>query len=61
MAQNRKTATEGGRKYNKEELFCADRLKAYRDLIEALLEPERLYTLEEAEKKVNQFLKGKVK
>ena len=61
MAQNRKQAAEAGQRFRKDELLRAERLKKYRDLAGALLEPGAEYTLQEAEDHINQFLKGKVK
>lgn len=47
--------------FTKQELYSAARYRLHRDLIQALLCDERKYSFEEADKIVNDFLKGKVK
>jgi len=61
MAQSKKQSAIAGLKYRKEELIRSEQFKTFPDLINALLEPDQEYTREEAENKINRFLKGKVK
>ena len=46
--------------FSKEQLIYSKRFQDYRDLLEGLLEQGKSYTIEEAEKEIQQFLKGKV-
>lgn len=47
--------------YAKEQILASDRFCNRKDLAEAVLEKDRKYTLEEADKLVEKYLKGKVK
>lgn len=47
--------------FKKEELLQADRYQEKRDLVSALLEYGREYTLAEADAAIDKFLKGKVR
>lgn len=47
-------------KFSKEQLVAAKRFQGRRDLIAALLEAGRQYTVAEAEQKIEQYLKGQV-
>lgn len=60
MAQAKKLLSESGQKFPKGELLKADQLKEKYDLVEALLDPKKKYTLQEAEDLINEFLKGRV-
>lgn len=47
-------------RFSKEQLLASQRFANSRDLITALLDDGAKYTIEEAEKKIRNFLKGKV-
>ena len=44
--------------YTKEDIISAERFKRRRDLIEALLDDDKLYTLDEVLEKIEKFMKG---
>lgn len=46
--------------YSKEQLLFSERYREKRDLIEALLEDGGSYTIHDVDKKVDEYLKGKV-
>lgn len=46
--------------YIKKQLLMAERYKNRRDLLEALLEEGKSYTMEEVDKLMSDFMKGKV-
>lgn len=48
-------------KYYKEQLIRSDRYMKRRDLIGALLEDDKQYTIEEVDAAIENFMKGKVK
>lgn len=48
-------------KFSKEQLLLSEHFKERKDLIDALLFYGELYTIKEAEEKVEQYMKGKVK
>ena len=48
-------------KFTKEVLVKSKRFKDKRDLVSAILEDGVEYTVEEAEKEIEKFMKGKVK
>lgn len=47
-------------RYTKEQLSGAERFRSRRDLVEALLENGREYTVSEANQVIHEFMKGKV-
>lgn len=47
-------------RYTKAQLAGAEHFKTRRDLLEALLENGCIYTVSEADKAINRFMKGKV-
>lgn len=47
--------------YAKEQIIASQRFGSRRDLAEAVLEKDRNYTLEEADKLIEKYLKGKVR
>ncbi|MDR2024386.1 MAG: hypothetical protein LBQ71_14335 [Hungatella sp.] len=48
-------------RYTKEQLAGAKRYREKKDLINALLEPGKAYTMAEADELLEKFMKGKVK
>lgn len=48
-------------RFTREQLLSSARFRDRRDLLGALLEPGRLYTIAEAEGKIEKYRKGKVK
>lgn len=63
MDSEKKTKTEKTevRKFTKEQLLASKRFSDRKDLINALLLENKKYSIEEADKKITEFLKGKVK
>lgn len=57
-----KTEPEPGAvvRYTKKQLAGAEYFRSRRDLVEALLENGRVYTVSEADKVIHEFMKGKV-
>lgn len=47
--------------YTKEQILASERFCNRRDLAEAVLEKDKKYTLEEADKLIEKYLKGKVR
>ncbi len=47
--------------YEKSQFLTSAKYKKSRDLVDALLEEEKKYTIEEADKLIGQFMKGKVR
>lgn len=47
--------------YTKEQLSGSGRYREKRDLVEALLNPGRTYTMAEADEVISSYMKGKVK
>ena len=47
--------------YTKEQILAASRYQGRRDLIEALLDDGKKYTMETVDRMVEDFMKGKVK
>lgn len=58
-----KNETQAGREavFSKEQILQASRFSEYVDIIDALLEADRQYTITQVEDIVSKFLKGKVK
>lgn len=55
--------TEGpvNARYRKKQLIRSDRYREQRDLLWALLDDEKVYSITETDEIINQFMKGKVK
>ena len=47
--------------FTKEQLLCSERYSNRRDLVDALLEGNKSYTIETVDKLIDDFKKGKVK
>lgn len=60
MAETAKTAAKGDTKFPKEQLIGALKFANRRDLLSALLEDGKCYTIEEAKKIMDNYLKRKV-
>lgn len=54
-------ATEIENKFSKEQLLSADRFQGRRDIVNALLSPDKQYTVEAVEEMIEKYMKGKVK
>lgn len=52
--------TEKAARYTKEQLAGAEHFRSQLDLVEALLEDGRVYTISEADQVILEFMKGKV-
>jgi hypothetical protein len=50
-----------GARYTKDQLIRSEKYRNQRDLLSALLDGKKVYSVEEAEEIMNQFLKGRVK
>lgn len=61
MSENVKKEKKAESRFSKEQLISSERYVKRRDLIDALLEDDRKYTIKEVDKKINEFMKGKVK
>lgn len=48
-------------KFSKEQLVASNRFRERRDILEALLETGKLYTVKTVEEKIESYMKGKVK
>ncbi|MBP1582175.1 MAG: hypothetical protein J6A26_07250 [Oscillospiraceae bacterium] len=48
-------------KFQKEALLKSERFRDQRDLISAVLDDDRCYSIREAEEKIQSYMKGKVK
>lgn len=48
-------------KFSKEQLVASERFRERRDILEALLKTEELYTVKAVEGKIENYMKGKVK
>lgn len=47
--------------FTKEQLIASERFRGRKDIINALLAPDKRYTAETAEKMIDTYMKGKVK
>lgn len=47
--------------FSKEQLLSADRFQGRRDIVNALLSPDKQYTVETVEEMIEKYMKGKVK
>ena len=54
-------ATEIENLFSKEQLLSADRFQSRRDIVNALLSPDKQYTVEAVEEMIEKYMKGKVK
>lgn len=50
-----------GARYTKDQLIRSEKYRNHRDLLSALLDGKKVYSVEEAEEIMNQFMKGRVK
>lgn len=48
-------------KFSKEQLVASKKYSLHRDVLNALLEDGKVFTFDEVDQKLNDFLKGKVK
>lgn len=48
-------------KFSKEQLIASNRFRERRDILEALLETGKLYTVKAVEEKIESYMKGRVK
>ena len=47
--------------FSKEQLLAADRFQGRRDIVNALLSPDKDYTVEAVEQMIEKYMKGQVK
>ena len=60
MAEEKKTEKVTGNTYTKDQILLSDKYAKRRDLVNALLEDGREYTIAEVDARMECFLKGKV-
>ncbi len=60
MAEEKKTEKVTGNTYTKDQILLSDKYAKRRDLVNALLEDGREYTIAEVDARMESFLKGKV-
>lgn len=54
-------ADEIVQEFSKEQMISSKRFSKQRDLVEALLDDEKKYTMEQVNEKIHKYMKGKVK
>lgn len=47
--------------FSKEQLLAAERFQGRRDIVNALLVPDKQYTVEAVEQEISKYMKGQVK
>lgn len=47
--------------FSKEQLFAAERFQERKDIVNALLSPDKQYTVETVEQMIEKYMKGQVK
>ena len=47
--------------FSKEQLLAAERFQARKDIVNALLSPDKQYTVETVEQMIEKYMKGQVK
>lgn len=52
---------DSARRFSKKQLMSSKKFSGRKDLLNAVLSENEMYTVEAAEEKLNKFLKGKVK
>ena len=60
MAEEKKTEKAAKNPYTKDQILLSEKYTKRRDLINALLEEDKEYTIEEVDAVMDKFLKGKV-
>lgn len=61
MAEERKGLESAPRAFAKEQILASERYRNRRDLLDALLDGKKNYTIKEADRMVETFMKGRVK
>lgn len=62
MVRKKDTLIDGiAQEFNKEQIISSKRFSKQRDLVEALLDNEKKYTMEQVNEKIHKYMKGKVK
>ena len=52
---------EKGNRFSKEQLIASERFRERRDIVDALLENGRQYTVKDVEEAIGRYMKGRVK
>ena len=52
---------EAGSSFSKEQLLASERFRNERDIVDALLLPDKTYTVEQVEKMIKKYKKGTVR
>lgn len=61
MTEERKGLESTPRAFAKEQILASERYRNRRDLLDALLDGKKNYTIKEVDKMVETFMKGRVK
>lgn len=65
VKKENKNPTEDGlrveRLFSKEQLLAAERFQERKDIVNALLSPDKEYTVEAVEQMIDKYMKGQVK
>lgn len=60
LVKESNSAEGSGKRFSKEQLACSARYAARRDLVNALLDNGREYTIQETDAAIAKYLKGRV-
>lgn len=52
---------EKGKRFSKEQLLASERFRERRDIVDALLDNGRQYTVKDVEEAIGRYMKGRVK
>ena len=52
---------ETGKRFSKEQLLASERFRERRDIVDALLDNGRQYTVKDVEEAIGRYMKGRVK
>lgn len=58
---NSRQQDAGKKEFSREQLLASDRFRDRRDLLSALLAPDKTYTADAVEKEISKYMKGQVK
>lgn len=60
-AEEKNMKEKNENKFSKEQLISSEKYVKRRDIVDALLDDNRTYTIDEVDKKIDAFMRGKVK
>lgn len=65
MTEKKNNTTSGSEKveksFSKEQLLAAERFQGRKDIVNAVLSPDKQYTVKSVEQKISDYMKGQVK